>query len=618
MPIHLIPHPRLYIGSEQYSQLRTPPESDLLMAAAERVRTQARKLLVDSAIDVDPTAHNWHLLRARIMQKHIFALLVEYKRTGDVTFRSAILTRVRQMAGWEYWSWLAWRANESAPDAIFDLSYGENCTTLAVAFDALRPELNDEETSLFVDTAVQRGLNPYLISIEKDNRVWWHKKPDSNWNTVCNGGAGMLALALADEFPEAPRVLDLVEAGVKPYFELLQDDGAWPEGIGYWGYGMRYAFMYLLSHERATSEKHPLLERPQTQATLLFPLLFTPNGVPCSFGDVNRFFVLPFHLAIAERYGRWDIIQEVEQRMARENNENSPWPNDAELLLLHPRSRMQKSQSPGEWPRCALMKGLEWGYVADRMPRPAFYASLRGGTTNAPHVHNDLMSFFCVVNDETLIDNVPVDDYYDTTFTPRRFELYETSASSKNTIFINGVSTANPATVKTRMISDGDFDGFVIDATQAMGPSRFSLAALYCGRALVMLQKKALLLIDRVVTQHAALFESRLHTFSKAAFKVDEVQIQGKRERLHLAFAADQPFILRQATGIPSSPTREPDTMIRLVSQKKETAMTLCCLLTPNGTGGIKIQQTGPGATILVSIKGGPELQIRMEQFFDQ
>ena len=35
--------------------------------------------------------------------------------------------------------------------------------------------------------------------------------------------------------------------------------GAWPEGTAYWNFGMRFAFAYLLSHERATGRRHPLL-----------------------------------------------------------------------------------------------------------------------------------------------------------------------------------------------------------------------------------------------------------------------------------------------------------------------------------------------------------------------
>src|SRR6185295_11464912 len=167
-----------------------------------------------------------------------------------------------------------------------------------------------------------------------------------------------------------------------------------------------------------------------------FPLQFTPNGVPCSFSDINHFHPMPFHLAAAERYGRWDIVAQVLERVGLPPDRDESWPNRVELLLLHPRERQKKSATP-EWKKIALMDGLEWGYVADRMPNPTIYASVRGGTTKVPHGHLDLLSFHCVVGDEALINNIGVDEYHDSTFGPRRYELYEMTAPSKNSVFIN-------------------------------------------------------------------------------------------------------------------------------------------------------------------------------------
>src|SRR5262249_32551499 len=135
--------------------------------------------------------------------------------------------------------------------------------------------------------------------------AWWFGHAQSNWNTVCAGGAGMLALAMLDEADdsvarEAREVLARTERSIVPYFkELRRSDGAWPEGTGYWNYGMRYGFMYLLSHERAMGRPHPLLRQRATLQTLEFPLLLCPNAVPCSFGDVNSWAPMSFHLGVA-------------------------------------------------------------------------------------------------------------------------------------------------------------------------------------------------------------------------------------------------------------------------------------------------------------------------------
>ena len=111
----------------------------------------------DRTITVDLTGHNWHLIRARYAQTRIVTLLVNYGITGERRFRDAAMDYVRDMAGWEYWSWIKWREHNADPDAIFDLSYGENATTLALVYDWLRDELTDDERALLLDTAHRRG-----------------------------------------------------------------------------------------------------------------------------------------------------------------------------------------------------------------------------------------------------------------------------------------------------------------------------------------------------------------------------------------------------------------------------------------------------------------------------
>jgi len=358
--------------------------------------------------------------------------------------------------------------------------------------------------------------------------------------------------------------------------------------------------MYLLSFERATGKKHPLLKLKGTEATLKFPLLFTPNGIPCSFGDVNRFSVLPFHYAAAERFGTEDVISELDRRVAsvQEGRLSGPWPDDAELALFHP-GRAAKAKK-GAWKNRALVQGLEWGYVADRMPDPNLYVSVRGGTTDAPHVHRDLMSFFLVAGGEKLIENVGVDDYLDTTFSARRYDLYETSAASKNAIFINGVGIGDRVTVKTDPVQGAGFEGFRIDATAAMGEMRDGPVAAFCGRAIVMIKKKGVLVIDRVEVPHAALVESRLHTFGKVSFGKADVLIRGKKARLQVSMAATAPVRTKPGMGLPAHPPRDPDMMIRFVSEKKVMAMTIAYFLLPNGKASVALSERAGRTTVRI------------------
>jgi hypothetical protein len=589
------PH-RLLVSPDRWARLRALPAQPLLTRAAAKVAADADRYAADRTIPVEVTGHNWHLIRARRAQTRIVTLLVHYGITGDRGFRDAALDYVRDMAGWEYWSWIKWREQIADPDAIFDLSYGENSATLAWVIDWLAGELTDNERALLRDTARRRALQPYLArNGTPGQEMWYYRSGNCNWNTVCNGGAGLLALALGDTCPESAPVLALVEEGIRHYFEFLQEDGAWPEGIGYWGYGHRYGYQYLLSHERATGRPHPLLQRPGSRNTLRFPFLFSPNGVPVGFGDSNHFFPLPFIYAAAERYGMPEVVAEMDRRMTvvLEQAAHEDWPNTAELLLCHPGVLPAIAADP--WPRAAVQQGIEWGYLADAWPTPALYAAVRGGTTDAPHTHQDLGSVNVVVGDEPLLDNVREDDYLDTTFSERRFELYEMGAASKNVMLINGVGLPHPGTAATRLLSGADWDGILLDARQAASVG--SPVHLY-GRLVLLLAGRALLILDRACLAHAALGEVRFHTRAQATPGETTTQIQGKAATLHVAYAADVPCVLRTSLGTPTNPDRAPQTILRWMTRGKQTDMLFATLLTPAGEGRVTLDAAACTVTV--------------------
>ncbi len=115
-----------------------------------------------------------------------------------------------------------------------------------------RPPTPRRRTAI-VDGVVRRALDPFLEAIERPTPPGWHTARH-NWNTVCNGGAVVLALALQgvsrvgttgppSRGHKAARVLAKAVPAMDHYWNHLGDDGAWDEGTGYWRYGHRYALM---------------------------------------------------------------------------------------------------------------------------------------------------------------------------------------------------------------------------------------------------------------------------------------------------------------------------------------------------------------------------------------
>jgi hypothetical protein len=606
----LAPHPRLYIGPRELDRARSTPRLSFLKAAREEVVRLAEEFVGSAVFDYPRDVHNAHLIRARGMQNRVVTLLIRWAQTGDGRFRDAAVEHVREMGRWEYWSWILWRQGDRGPEAIFDLSYGENSATLALAYDILRDTLSVEERGLFLSIARRWSVPAFFVATAEETRQSWVTRKESNWAAVCAGGAGMLALAMYEELPESAEMLARVERTMGLYMGYLKETGGgWTEGVGYWNYGFRYAFMYLLSHERATGKAHPFMQQPETRATLFFPVDFSPNGVAAGFGDSNHWRPLPFHYAAAERLKACEVTAALDDAMARLARSPRPaprgrrsaisWPDAAELLCLH-RGKMAR-QPRARRNVARLYRGMDWALLCDRLPGPRLYVSVRGGTTKVPHGHRDLLSFNCVVGDEPLVANVNEREYLDTTFGPRREELYEISSASKNTLLINGVGIAMDSSVKTSLMTAGRHKGVRIDASEAMGVMRDGRVARFAGRLILLLTGKALLVLDRVELPHTGRVESRIHTGGKVRVREAGAEIAGRRHVLQAAWASDVPASLHTAVDPVTTPGNAP-TMLRWCTEGLVTAVTMAMLLTPGKVRPtVAVKQDGRRLTVEVS-----------------
>jgi len=600
----LSPHPRLHLGGADPDRLKAEPTLPYLRQAARQVKADARRFARMPALTYRRDCHNELLGRAREVQTRVVTLLLRWSQTGHDEFRQAVIGHVEMMARWKYWSWITWRNGDARPDAIFDLSYGENSATLAVAYDWLHEGLSKQEKGLFLHVA-RRWPFAAARKHARPGDAWWFAVPRSNWNAVCAGGLGMLALAMYEDAAAAPKLLEMVEESIGPFMRHLdKTDGAWPEGVGYWNYGMRYAFQYLLSHERATGRAHPLLRRKGVRRTLAFPMDFTPHGQACSFGDVNNWLPLPFHYAAALRLDRQDVAAAIDARLAlADAGKAGTWPNAAEWLILHP-GTPAKGKATRKRSRVKLYKGLDWAVIADRMPEPRLYVSVRGGTTNVPHGHRDLLSFHCVVGDEKLITDVKPTEYLDTTFSPRREELFGIGPAAKNVILINGVGVeAGSALDRTEKLKVGRAEGIRLDATTAMGQMRDGPAARFCGRLILLLADRAFLIVDRAVLPHTGRMESRMHTFAEVKVARAAVALSGKSQRMRIAYACNVPAVVRTATTAPITPSAPSATVLRWCTKALHMEMTMATLLSPGrGAAGVELAEDKSG--IVVTARG--------------
>jgi len=596
-------HPRLWISRKTLQQLSGTPRGKHRQSASKTVAQRAEEALKGPDFDWKRNTHNAHLLRAREMQGRVLSLIVRFYQTSDTRFRDAAMEHLRQMGRWTYWSWVTWRQSNPDPLAIYDLSYGENSMTLALGYDLLHPHLSTEERAE-IEAISERPLASFLRHTGKERPAWWFRNPTTNWNAVCVGGAGLLALALDRPSRERQRVLKRVEASLTPFMETLKTcRGGWPEGIGYYNFGLRYAFSYYLGWESFHGKQHPLLRSSPVRQSLLFPLLFSPHGIPSSFGDANGWTPMSFHFAVARTLGEAEVDRELERRWQVTESGAAPeskWPNAAEYLCLPPlqpsprkaRSRSVWKPRPGDVAFRKHYPVMDWAVLADRFPQPRLYASIRGGSSEAPHGHQDLSSFHLLAHGKPFIVNIGCEAYLDTTFGPRRWELFETIPASKNVLQLNGVGIHHPASVSLKATSAPGTVGYRVDMTTAMGETRDGPATKRYWRGFFLVRKTLFLVVDVILPCQAALVEQRFFTRADFTQKGLGGRLCLKEHTLACAFGASAQTRLLTCQAMttfadPSGPralrhiTAEQEEEACLIAAFSVTGKALACEVTP-------------------------------------
>ncbi len=156
---------------------------------------------------------------------------------------------------------------------------------VAVGYDLLYPHLTDTQRETVRHALAEKGIR-MLVHDWADpvgsSQIPRHQVPTGNWVMVCSASAGLGALAILDEHPEAPQWARLVRNRVRAWLHdrggdwyvdnpwpvnrpkpipvigpsepNFGRDGGYKESIGYMNYGTRYVCDFANSLRRVTGE----------------------------------------------------------------------------------------------------------------------------------------------------------------------------------------------------------------------------------------------------------------------------------------------------------------------------------------------------------------------------
>ncbi len=432
------PHPRLLTGPG--GRLFTEEET----ASAPVWVRRADSLVVatsNSFLEVPPVEHIKTGIRlldvSREAFKRIFYLSYTYRVHGGEIYARRAIEEMLAVSAFSDWN----------PTHFLDAA--EMTMAVSIGYDWLYEVMTLEERKKIAQAILEKGFD---ASDDKKNA--WFYTAKSNWNSVCNAGLIFGAAALWDEFPDRCReILDRSLKSNPLALAAFSDEGGYPEGYNYWGYGVSFQTLLFDALETAFGTDFGLLSscRKAFLATSKFmQFMSTPSGWCFNFSDSPpRANAQAAQAWMAFRTGDGSLLYPEVRIMEKTGylaiSEDRIFPF---LLVVLSRMGIPSIQVPtdhfyhcgGQTPVFIYRSG--WESPTDT------YLGVKGGLSQSAHGHCDQGSFVFESNGVRWAIDLGMQDYYslekegvnhsDKAELGQRWSVFRLGPFSHNILTVNG------------------------------------------------------------------------------------------------------------------------------------------------------------------------------------
>lgn len=309
----------------------------------------------------------------------------------------------------------------------------------------------------------RRLFKPYL----QHGPFHW-EKARHNWAAVCAGSIGAAALYLLEDEKELLPVLNKVLYSLNYYLSGFGEDGACPEGIGYWNYGFGYFVYFADLLKKRTHSTIDLFQWAKVHEIALFQQKsYLSGNVTANFSDslprVNMHIGLSHYLA--DRYPDFEVPA-LKLQATFQEDECSRFAHALRNLIWFDPKRRGESWTSADY----YLPNAQW-LVSRHVSTAGEYAfAAKGGHNDEPHNHNDLGQFILVSDGEIFAADLGCGEYTADYFGAGRY-AYDCNGSQGHSVpIIDGAYQAAGAERKAKVlkISVGDKeDLFDLDLSQA-------------------------------------------------------------------------------------------------------------------------------------------------------
>ncbi len=466
------------------------------------------------------------VVAARTAQGRIMDLLIAHHIDRNAAYRDRAIEELKTLIGWSAW------VDPCHNHLPADLCTAEAAVAAVVGLDWLWEDLTEADRLRVVQAIRHKAIEPYHKAVAE--QAWWYTCYH-NWNAVVNSGCGLAGLALGEDEPAAAEAYKLAMSGLRRFFDALGREGGWDEGIGYWGCALRYVLLLAEAASRLDDDRRILHERGM-DATGHFPVYFTPNGQPASFGDNPTVPLFGTFYLLAKHYGQAEVTRWLDTYAFHRDAATTGWASLGLALLFRP----VDAEAPGksELVPVKIYHEIGWAAIADHWPRPSLYVAAKTGDLSANHSQHDMNSIQLQVDGEMMLIDLgqgPLSQKY---FSDARGEFYQVQAAGHNTITTGERDHQIDAQGEIVEAQSGhDYRWVACDAEAACGDN------VHFIRHVVMLVNPAtqeghsVVVLDELTDPDSEEGDLFWHTAGKVrlAAKTKTGSITGLKSRLHFA-----------------------------------------------------------------------------------
>jgi hypothetical protein len=440
-------HPRLFLKSGEEKFLETLAIDPVRARLHAGLIGRAKAMLTERP--VERTLIGRRLLhQSRAGLGRILHLGYAWRLTGEREYAERARAELLAAAAFTDWN----------PSHFLDVA--EMTAAMGIGYDWFYSYLDAESRATIRDAIITKGLRPGTAA-----HSW--TRASHNWNQVCNAGLTVGALAVAESQPALAatliaRAINTVPLAMHEY----APDGAYPEGVSYWGYGTTFNVILIAALQSALGTDFALSGQPGFLATADYMLhIFGPTGLAFNYSDAgtreSSLHPAMFWLAAARGDSSvlWTEWQKLEALRAG-GGELSGDRADPLLPLWMSRSATRPAAPPplhwsggGVTPVATHRSGWDANAV---------FVAIKGGSPATNHAHMDVGSFVVDADGVRWADDLGMQDYNSLESNgvdlwgrgqdAGRWKVFRLSAASHNVLTVGGAGQRYESTAPLRHV----------------------------------------------------------------------------------------------------------------------------------------------------------------------